>query len=144
MTDELKRCPTCNGNIGNRTISFYTGLIKALYEVCKWCQENNTTEFEMNQVRHLLPKNEYARFGDFVWFDGIVSKKGKAQYAIDVPKARSYFKGEIKAPLYVVLSQLTHEIVDQKFGYISEIKKLSEWLNEKNKLYMSHSNPYDK
>jgi len=138
----LKSCPCCNSNIEDRTIAIHQGLVKALYAVCKWCQEKGVHEFEMKQISHLLGKNEYARFGDLVRFGGIVYKKQKASYGINLERAREFFKGEREIPLFIVVNQITGEVVDRKMGKIHEVKKLTEWLTSENKLYQSRTNPY--
>lgn len=140
--NELKKCPCCNGSIEDRTIALYTNLIKALYQVCKWCGEKDVHEFQMSQIRHLLGRNEYARFGDLVRFGGIVYKKEKASYGINVERARAFFKGEYQIPLYITINQITDEVVEKKMGYINNIKPLSKWLTTENRLYSSRVNPY--
>jgi hypothetical protein len=138
----LKKCPCCNGNIKDRTITLYTSLIKSLYTVCKWCRENDVHEFEMNKIKHLLSKNEYARFGDLVRFGGIVYKKEKASYGINMPRAVEFFAGKRQIPLYLVINQITNEVVESKMGYVQEIKPLKEWLKTENKIYQANYNPY--
>lgn len=138
----LKKCPCCNGNIQDRTIALYTGLIKALYEVCKWCQTNKKHEFEMNEIKHLLGKNEYARFGDLVRFGGLIYKKEKASYGVNIERAREFFSGMSEIPLYLTINQITGQIVDKKMGKIGEVKNLASWISSENKLYDSKKNPY--
>lgn len=140
--NRLKLCPCCNANIEDRTIALYSGLIKALYDVCKWCQEKQVHEFEMRDIRHLLQKNEYTRFGDLVRFGGIVYKKGKASYGIHMERARAFFKGESEIPLYITVNQITNEVVDKKMGKVTDVKKLTAWLSTDNLLYQSRHNPY--
>ena len=138
----IKKCPCCNASIEDRSIMLYSGLIKALYAVCKWCQENNRYEFEMNEIRHLLGRNEYARFGDLVWFGGLVYKQEKAQYGINLERAKAFFRGETTIPLYITINQINKEIVEKQEGYIYDVKKLAEWITDENKLYDPRNNPY--
>lgn len=141
VINSKKCCSHCSQPIESRDIQFYSELIKALYRVSKWCRENNVYEFEMKEVRDLLGKNEYARFGDLVWFGGIVYKKGKASYGINIERSVAYFKGELKAPLFITLDYLGRKI-GGKDGYITDIKKLKDFLSTENRLYMSKINQY--
>lgn len=137
-----KYCHVCHHNITPRYIQFYSGLIRALYEVCKFAQKKGVKEFRMVDIRDVLKKNEYARFGDLVYFAGIIKKKGKAHYEIDLSLAKLYFKGEMKAPLYILKDPVTNKIIERKDGYITELKELKEFLHTENKLYLSHINKY--
>lgn len=140
--NELKKCPCCNAGIEDRTISLNTSMVQALYAVCKWCTEKDIHEFETRDVKHLWSKTQYATFGDLVWFGGLIYKNGKANYGINLDRARAYFKGDTIIPLYVTLNQITNEIVDRKEGKISEVKNITEWLDTDNKLYNHKINPY--
>ncbi len=74
MTDH-NFCPYCHRIIDKREIAMYAGLAQALWQVFKWCGEKGKHEFKMSEVRHLLGRNEYARFGDWVLFGGLVYKR---------------------------------------------------------------------
>lgn len=140
--NQLKRCPCCNGNIEDRTISLNTSMVQALYLVCKWLQEKGRHEFETKEVKHLWTKTQYATFGDLVWFGGIVYKKSKANYGIHLERAKEYFRGDREIPLYVTINQITGEVVDKKLGKVNQVKKITAWLRSDNKLYQHKINPY--
>lgn len=139
--NQIKQCPCCNQTISDRDIMLNSGLIKALYNVAKWCQDKNTNKFMMKDVRHILGKNEYANFSSLERF-GLVNKDGTASYQLDFGHLVPIFKGEKEFPLYITINQITDEVIEKKMGKISEVKKLKEWLMEENRLYNPKINPY--
>jgi len=139
--NELERCPCCNSNIKDRKITIYEGLVRSLFEICKWCSQNKKHEFSTKEIRHLLGKIEYTRFGDLVRFGGIVYKpkdeKGKTQkafYGINLERAREFFMGKRQIPVQITVNQITGEIIDTKNVYVYQIPKLASLLKE-NGLY---------
>ena len=127
--NEIGKCPCCQQNIKDREISLYKALIEDLYKVYKWCGANARHEFEMKDIRNLLSKNSYARFGDLVWFGGIVYKHGKSHYGINMARAKEFFRGQRTIPGSITINQLTNSIESRKPVHISEIKPLSALIN---------------
>jgi hypothetical protein len=138
--NEIGRCPCCTGNIKDRTISLYKGLTDAMYRVYTFLGSKRSHEFKMGEIKHLLGKNEYARFGDLVRFGGIVykpkidGKSKKAFYGLNMARAKEFFSGERKIPVQITLNQITNEIVSQVEVYYWEIPSLRE-LIKKDGLY---------
>lgn len=98
----------------------------------------------MSDIKHLLGSTEYTRFGDLVRFGGLIYKHGKASYGVNLDRAKAFFRGESQIPLYIVVNQITNEVVEERRGYIYEIKNLKEWLHKENRLYDPVKNPYKK
>ena len=139
--NRLKRCPVCNSNIEDRVVSLYRGLIRTLYDVYCWLGEHKRHEFNIKDVKHLMGKNEYARFGDLVRFGGLVykpkdesGKSHKGEFGINMARAKEFFAGERKIPMYVVLNQITNEIIESEYISVSEFQELSSYIDE-NGLY---------
>lgn len=128
--NEIGRCPCCGGNIADRIISLYRGLIEDMYKVYCWCGANKRHEFQMKDIRHLLTRNSYARFGDLVWFGGIVYKNGKAHYGMNMVRAKNFFHGFVAIPGQITINQITNQIEERRFIHINEIKPLKELMTQ--------------
>lgn len=138
--NEMERCPYCNGSIKDRKVALYKGLIDALYRVYVWCGKNKKHEFYTKEIKELLGKNEYNRFGDLVRFGGIVykpkkyGKSAKASFGINMIRAKEFFKGERDIPLQIVLDQISGEIISEVRGKVGDFPELSAFINQ-NGLY---------
>lgn len=134
--NEIKRCPCCNGNIEDRKISLYKELVNSLYKVYVWLGERRIHEFEMKDIKHLLGKNEYARFGDLVRFGGVVYRpkedgnSRKAFYGMNMARAKEFFAGTRTIPVQITLNQITNEIVSQVDCYYDEFPSLVDYLKQ--------------
>lgn len=126
--NEMKRCPYCNGNIEDRVVSLYAELVASLLAVYRWCGEHKVHEFERKDIKHLLKTNEYARFGDFVRFGGLVYKKD-GKYGLNMERCKQFFNGEYTIPMQIILNQITNEIVASTYKKVSEFKGLGELLD---------------
>jgi len=133
--NKLHHCPLCNTSVADRTVSLYKELIDALYRVYKWCGEKETHEFETKDIKHLLGKNEYARFGDLVRFEGKIykpknaeGKTRKALYGMNMERAKEFFNGERKIPLQIVINQMTNEMIESHYVYIDAFPELHQLL----------------
>lgn len=126
----LKRCPVCNASIEDRTISLYKGLVNALYQVFRWCEQRKTNEFKTRDIKHLLGKNEYARFGDLVRFGGIIYKSQKAEYGINMDRARMFFSGYYEIPVQITINQITNEVISANKVSISDFPELYQMLKQ--------------
>lgn len=131
----LGRCPICNSNIKDRTILIYKELLTSLYKIYCWCGEKNIHEFDMKDVKHLLSKNDYARFGDLIRFGGIVyrpeSLKTKGMYGINMERARNFYSGSYRIPIQITLNQITNEVIDSHYITVNEVPSLKEFITEK-------------
>ena len=123
-------------NINERVISMYTGLVIVLWRVMRWCEEKNIHEFQMRDIRHLLGRNEYARFGDLVLFGGLVYKLEKASYGLHIPRCREFFAGKRAIPRFVLKNPTTREITPMETAFINDMPNLYEFLDE-NKQYLA-------
>ena len=138
LRNKLKRCPVCNHNVADRKVTLYRELISALYEVYKWCGQKECHEFMTKDIKHLLSKNNYARFGDLVRFGGIVYKpkdkesgeSRKALFGLNMARAKEFFRGERKIPVQITINPITKEIVDSEYVTIGEFPSLVELLDK--------------
>ncbi len=134
--NDIGRCPYCNGNIKDRQVALYKKLIDTLYSVYCWCGKNKKHEFETKEIRHLLGKIEYTRFGDLVRFGGLIyrpkvdGKSHKALYGLNMGRAKEFFKGERDIPLAIVLDQITGEIVSEVRGKVGDFPELYQLLTK--------------
>lgn len=123
--NQIGLCPCCGQNIKDRKIALYRGLISDFYAVYKWCGMNKRHEFDMKDIRHLLNRNSYARFGDLVWFGGLVYKHGKSHYGINMVRAKEFFNGQKTIPGSITINQITNSIESRNPVHISQIKPLT-------------------
>lgn len=137
LRNSFEACPMCGANIQDRVVSLYQGLIDALYQIYKWCGQHKKHEFFTKEIKYLLGKNEYARFGDMVRFGGIVYKpKGyngesrKAWFGINMARAKEFFAGNYKIPVQIVLNPITNEIVDAHYVSVNDFPQLKELLTK--------------
>jgi len=133
----VKRCPVCGGSVQDRLVSLYKELINKLYDVYRWCGEHKCHEFEMGDIKHLLDKNAYARFGDLVRFGGLVYKtkteeggRQKAHYGLNMARCKEFFRGDREIPIQITLNQITDEIIDAKYVTIKDFPELYKLLDE--------------
>lgn len=135
LRNGLCHCPLCGQNIADRKVALYRELIEALYEVYKWCGKNKRHEFSTKEIRHLLSRNNYARFGDLVRFGGLVykfkkenGKRRKAFYGLNMARCKEFFAGTRSIPVQITLNQLTNEIIDSQYVTVSDFPKLKDLL----------------
>lgn len=146
--NQVRLCPLCNANMADRKVTLYKELVDSLYDVYCWLGERQRHGFEMKEIKHLLGKNEYARFGDLVRFGGIVYKPKdedgetkKAEYGMNMKRAKSFFGGEYQIPLQITLNQITNEIIDEVRVSVRDFPKLIE-LIRKDGLYDYEKNTF--
>lgn len=116
----VAQCPLCHSNIADRTISIYQGLVSALARVHRWCQEHHTHEFRTSEIKHLLSKNDYARFGDLIRFGGLVYKpeaipgtSQKSRFGLNMERVEAFLAGTYEIPVQIVINQITDAIVGE-------------------------------
>jgi len=137
LRNKIKYCPLCNSNIADRTVTVYKELIEALYAVYVDCGKNRRHEFAMKEIRHLLSRNNYARFGDLVRFGGLVykfktenGKKKKAKYGLNMKRCKEFFSGQRQIPLQIILNPITNEIIDSYYVNINNFPSLLSMLDK--------------
>jgi len=127
--------------VNEREIGIYKGLVISLWEVMKWCEEKEVHEFNMKSVRHLLGKNEYARFGDWVLFGGLVYKHGKGLYGLNLSRCREFFAGQYQIPRVVYKNPLTRQSTPGERVYIHQLPCLSQFLDQNNQYIATYREP---
>lgn len=136
LRNKIKRCPFCNGCITDRKVALYKELIDALYRVYCFLGKKRKHDFEMKEIRHLLGRNEYARFGDLVRFGGLIykpklfGKSKKAYYGLNMARAKEFFAGTRTIPVQITLNQITNEIVDEVPCYVKDFPNLATLLRK--------------
>ena len=130
--NKIGKCELCGQNIKDRTVVIYQGLIDALYKVYKYCGKEQVHEFEMKDIRHLLGRNEYARFGDLVRFGGLVYRpeSRKGLFGLNMARTKEFFYGLRKIPISITLNQLTGEIIDSHYVSIGDFPELKDLLTK--------------
>lgn len=142
--EKLGFCPVCNSNIKNRPVAIYGELVRTLVRVYLWTLDKGCKTFEMKEVKSLMGKNEYARFGDLVRFGGILyrpkqenGKTRKALYGINNARMQKFIDGEIAIPMQIVINQINNQKTVQRESKIGEFPELQDLL-DKNGLYITH------
>lgn len=140
MNTPKNRCQTCGHIIDDREICLYSGLVKALWEIFKLCKTKNRHEFKMKEIRHLLGRNEYARFGDWVLFGGLVYKLEKASYGLNMERCNEFFANRLKIPTTQWKNGITGELTIKEYGYARDIRGLIQLLDSE-KMYIANYKP---
>ena len=129
--NKLKTCPICGSNIMDRRIALYKELINSLYQIYIWCGRNKRHEFTTKDIIPFLNKSNYARFGDLVRFGGLVYKPKnsegntqKAQFGLNMARAKEFFQGQRKIPVQIILNQITNEIIDAHYVSVKDFPSL--------------------
>lgn len=136
------RCPTCGQSVGEREIVLYQGLVVALARVYRWLLDRRDGyRFTMREVRHLLSTSEYARFGDWVLFGGLVFKERKAHYGLNLERCRDFFEGRLAIPIRLWKNPMTGEIEKSETRTVGEIPRLLEMLNEEGLFVTRYRDP---
>ena len=128
--NSLGKCPCCRQNIKDRKITLYGSLIADFYKVYRWCGKKRRHEFQRKEINHLLSRNSHARFGDLIWFGGMVYKNGKSNFGINMKRTKAFFHNKAKIPGQVVINQLTNKIETRTYIDLSKVKQLSALINK--------------
>lgn len=135
--NHLGRCPVCGSNIADRKVTLFKEIISALYDVYVWCGRNRVHEFETKDIKNLLSKSNYARFGDLIRFGGLVYKpkdenghSRKAWFGLNMARCKEFFAGKRAIPVQITLNQITNEIVSQKYVTVLEFPSLTALMTQ--------------
>ena len=139
---EHNHCPHCGRIIDKREIGLFAGMVVALRDAYEFCARGGIHEFEMKQVRDMMDRNAYARFGDWVMFGGLVYKRGKAKYGLNMERCAAFFRNEYQIPTKIIKDPLLNTIDLQDYRYMKNIPNLSELLDE-NGLYKAQYHAQD-
>lgn len=105
-----------------REIALFSGMVLSLAKIYKWCVEKERHEFQRKEINHLLTDgNKSARFGDWIYFGGLVyrpkpTKKGT--WGINLQRCEKFFSKASVIPTRVLKDPITGEI--EKFDYKHE------------------------
>ena len=128
---EKNRCPNCGHIIDKREIALFNGMREALARVLKWCVEKKVHEFKRKDIEHLLlDGNQKARFGDWVYFGGLVYKRGKGKYGLVINRCDDFFRNKISIPSRVWKDPITKEIIKVDYKFARDIPGLARFLGE--------------
>lgn len=139
-------CPTCGQSVNEREIGLFSGMAEALFRVWKWCKEKNRHEFERKEVSHLFRgESEIARFGDWVFFGGLVYRPTgkKGIYGINVERCDKFFAGQLQIPTVVYKNPLTKELRYDHYGTLGQLKNLRDFLDENYEFIVKYRNDYE-
>lgn len=144
-------CSSCGHKhaLGAREIGLYKGMVTALWEIMHWCESKGRHEFDIKEVKHLMGKNEYARFGDWKLFGGLVYspssidgiRQGKGQYGLNLERCREFFAGKRMIPQVVHKNPATGEITPGKHAYAHQIPSLLKFLDQNAQYIAIYQNP---
>lgn len=124
-------CPTCGQSVNEREINMFKGMVVALFEVWKWCEEKDTDEFTRKDIKHLFKdENQIARFGDWVLFGMLERTDAKGHYKISMNRCRFFFAGDMAINTTAIKNPLTKEIRYTNPKKVTEIKGIGEFLDE--------------
>lgn len=136
-------CPTCGQSVNERQIALFSGMVEALYKVWDWCEKKGQFYFERKDIKHLfVDDNQIARFGDWIYFGGLVYKpEGKGSYALDIERVRKFFGGSLEIPTSVWKNPITHQLKAECLRYIYEIPHLGQFLDANQSYIFRYRNP---
>ena len=129
MKKEKNKCPTCGHVIDKRKISLFFGMLTALRDVEKWCKEKGRHEFKMREVKHLFTPVQYATFGNWVYFGGIIYKGGVGKYGLNMERCDLFFKNKLVIPMWVMKDPVTKQIEKGDYGLARDIPNLTKFLD---------------
>lgn len=77
-----------------------------------------------------MDDNEIARFGDLVYYGGILYKRGNGKWGINMRRAKAFLRGESSINTVALLDPLTgeHELMNPK--YIYQLRGLKSFLDD--------------
>lgn len=127
---QIETCEHCGSIVSEREIVLDRTMVSAMWKVFKWCKEKGIHEFHTRDVIHLFSKTQYARFGDTIYFGGIVYKHAKAHYGMNMERAQEFFKNHYSVPRSVWKNPVTQAIRHTEPIVMSQVPKLQKLLNE--------------
>jgi hypothetical protein len=124
-------CPTCGQSVNERQIALFKEMVDTLKEVYTWCREHGRHEFSRKDVKHLFRgESVSARFGDWVFFGGLVYKEKKGSYGLNMERCYEFFTNRLSIPTLVLKNPLTDEVEKKEWRTITGIPALSNFLDQ--------------
>lgn len=130
--------------MNERHISLFEGMVDALWEVYKYCCRNKQHDFTRKQVKHLFTnENEVARFGDWLFFGGLVYRPDriKGHYGLNMQRCWEFFTGKLAIHSSVWKNPITHELRYDELRTISQIPALKDFMNSKKEFTVEYAPP---
>lgn len=148
MIKKEKNYHTCSCGhrhcVDKREIALFTGMVISLSKIYKWCVEKNKHEFQRKEINNLLTDgNKSARFGDWIYFGGLVYRpKGglKGTWGLNLDRCQKFFSGQSVIASKVLKNPITGEIEKFDFRHVTQMPKVYEFL-DKNGLYNANYVP---
>lgn len=131
-------CPCCGANVKDRVITIYKELVEALYRVYRWCGEKQRHEFKMTDIKHLMDKSDYARFGDLIRCSGGIVYRPQDEegnihngiYGMNMERAADFFHGRRPIPMQTILNQVTNQRLETHQVMVHELPRLYDLLQK--------------
>jgi len=124
------RCQYCGHIIDKREIALFDGMVYALWRVFEWCSQKEIHEFCRKDIEHcLIGGNEKARFGDWVMFGGLVYKRAKGHYGLNMERCDNFFSNKLKIPSRIWKDPITGGLDMVDYKTMREIPGLVEFLD---------------
>ena|SRR3990167_6369758 len=135
-------CSCCGQSINKRQIGLFQGMVVSLWGVYCWCIDHNKHEFQRKEIKHLFKdENVSARFGDWVFFGGLVYKEGKGHYGLNMERCAEFFKNRLPIATMVTKDPRTGEIEKYDPRTIRQIPSLVEFLDSDNRFIVLYGEP---
>jgi len=135
-------CPTCGRPIGERQITLYSGMVSLLWRIFDYLFQNGRNQISRKEIKQFIQnENDTARLGDWKYFGGLVEKKEKGMYFLNMRKCREFFIGQLGIPTIVWKVSGQEDFSEEGFKTINEIKSLSEFLDEYGKYISTYRIP---
>lgn len=124
-------CPTCGRAMNRYKITLKRHMVVSMRKVYMWCGEKRVHEFQRKDIRHLLvSENETAHFGDLVYFGGILYKKRRGFWGMNMKRARAFLHGESQINTSAWKDPFTKKVELSDPRFISEVKDMKDLLTE--------------
>lgn len=126
-------CPTCGQSINEREISLYSGMVKSLARLYCRAKQRGEHEFTRKEMVDIFKgsANEIARWGDWVYFGGLVYKPaGKGTWGLNMERCSAFLSNNLEIAIRVSKDPISKQITTIERGTVRDIKNLSSFLDE--------------
>lgn len=141
-TIDKETCPTCGQSVNERQIVIFKGMVEVLWDIYKWCLERNVHEFERTDIKHFFHNETIsARFGDIIYFGGLVYKNSKAHYGLNMERCEEFFANRLAIPTIVTRHPIHGVLAKYEPKLRKEIPHLMAYLDEDLKFIARYGAP---